>query len=78
MNDDILFGLVYSETIEMNKNNEKEKLDTEFSERIMKECMTDDPEVDHSNADEILRELLEKLGFSKVVEAYGEVHKRYA
>lgn len=57
---------------------EKEKLDIEFSERIMSECMTDDPECDHMNGDGILCELLEKLGFSKVVEAYSEIYKWYA
>lgn len=56
----------------------KEKLDIGFSERIMSECMTDDPERDHEKGDRILCELLEELGFSKVIEAYNEIFKWHA
>lgn len=37
-----------------------------------------DVEADHSNADHILCEMLEELGYTKLVELYHKVHKWYA
>lgn len=55
-----------------------ELIDIQWAEKIRKECMNDDPEKDHYNADQILLDFLSDLGFENVVEAFKEVPKYYA
>lgn len=56
--------------------------DEEWAARIVADCGEGDPtrdqEIDHSRADEILRELLTCLGYKKTVAAYDRVGKWYA
>lgn len=52
--------------------------DTEAAERIKRECHSNDQEADHINADGILLELLQSLGFEETVKAWNDVDKWYA
>lgn len=52
--------------------------DDEIAEKIRTICSTDDEEMDHISADDILCELLTALGYVKTVEAYEAVGKWYA
>lgn len=54
------------------------KIDQGYAEQIRQECMNDDPEIDHQNADELLLDLLESLGFDETTEAFKNVSKYYA
>lgn len=54
------------------------ELDVEFSDEIKRDCFSGDAEVDHGNADAILVDLLEKLGFKQTAKAYYEVSKWYS
>mgnify|MGYP001767802483 CR=1 FL=1 len=56
---------------------ELEKVDIEYSEKI-KECSFDDTESGHIKADDILCEMLLKLGYSKTVEEFKKLRKWYA
>ena len=54
------------------------KLQEEYLEK-MKLCVDDmDTELAHGNADDILCEVLLKLGYADLIEKYKEVHKWYA
>lgn len=44
----------------------------------LKECLSGDNEADHSNADQVLCELLVSLGYGDVVAAWDRVGKWYA
>jgi hypothetical protein len=56
----------------------KEKLQNEYVEK-MQECVNAyDPEAAHGDADKLLCELLEKLGYAEVVAKYKEVARWYA
>lgn len=44
----------------------------------LNQCHTHDKEADHSNADDILCELLKSLGYEDVVKAWDAVDKWYA
>lgn len=55
-----------------------DKLKQEAIDAIKNECFSGDTEIDHSMADGILCELLEKLGYSEVVEEYHKVDKWFA
>lgn len=61
------------EVIEMRK-----ALSDEMVSRLQKEVNNNDKERTHVNADDILCELLEKLGYKDVVEKYNEVSKWYS
>lgn len=52
--------------------------DEEFAEKIQYECQHGDTEGAHGRADEILCELLTKLGYTKTVNAWESVDKWYA
>lgn len=41
-------------------------------------CDTGDPEVDHGNADDVLCDFLNSIGFKRAVEAYNKIDKWYA
>jgi len=56
----------------------RKALSGEMVERLQAEVDNDDTECAHGNADDILCELLEKLGYKEVVEKYNEVSKWYA
>lgn len=58
--------------------NSTSQLDAHFASKINAECQSDDYESDHSRADELLCELLTKLGATKTVEAWEKVGKWYA
>lgn len=49
-----------------------------FAERIARECMTGDPDADHMKADELLLELLRRLGYTETITAYEAVLKWYS
>lgn len=70
--DNKLSGLRTKE-IEMRK-----ALSDEMVKRLQEEVNNDDTECAHRNADYILCELLEKLGYKDVVEKYNKVSKWYA
>jgi len=59
-----------------------ERLQKAFSDesvkRLQAEVDNTDIESAHRNADNVLCELLEKLGYKEVVEKYNEVSKWYA
>lgn len=44
----------------------------------LRECHTDDEEIDHVRADRVLCELLVSLGYGDVVEEYERVDKWYS
>lgn len=52
--------------------------DKEAAERIRKTCMHRDLETAHSDADDILCEVLKALGYKETVEAWLAVDKWYA
>lgn len=52
--------------------------DEEIATEIAQTCMHGDYEAAHQQADRILVDLLEKLGYEKTVAAYGLVGKWYA
>lgn len=56
----------------------RKALSDEMVSRLQKEANNDDTECAHINADDILCELLEKLGYKDVVEKYNEVSKWYS
>ena len=56
----------------------RKALSDEMVKRLQAEVENGDTECAHRNADGILRELLEKLGYKEVVEKYNEVSKWYA
>ena len=61
------------------KHNKKTHLNEDTFVQRLKECQeNDDTERAHYVADEILFELLTKLGFNKVVDIYEDVDKWYA
>lgn len=64
--------------LNMGNSEDEKKLDELFANKIKEDCFTDDPERDHDNADGILCELLDGLGFVKTVEAFTKVDKYYA
>lgn len=45
---------------------------------LLKKCNTGDIESDHSNADDVLCNLLIALGYDAVVQAWEDVEKWYA
>lgn len=57
----------------------KEALIKEYSEK-MRVCVNQnyDPEMAHSNADDLLIEFLDKLGFTDITYLYAQVKKWYA
>jgi hypothetical protein len=55
-----------------------EARDDETAARIKAECMSGDYETDHCDADEILCQLLDSLGYKKTAAAWAEVGKWYA
>ena len=54
-----------------------EQLLKEYTEK-MANVPSGDTEEDHMNADDLLCELLEKLGYSEVIERYRLIRKWYA
>lgn len=56
----------------------RKALSDEMVSRLQEEANNDDTECAHINADDILCELLEKLGYKDVVEKYNEVSKWYS
>lgn len=56
----------------------KEKLIAEYKAKMLEQVNNDDTEQAHSNADSLLVELLELLGYKEVTDVYGEVGKWYA
>ncbi len=57
---------------------DKDELDRRIAKHIEAECSHDDIEAAHLNADAILTDLLEQLGFNKTVAAWSEVDKWYS
>lgn len=57
---------------------EKEKLLKESIHKMVKICDEDDTEEGHIHADDLLCDVLEKLGFSELVTVYHQVDKWYA
>lgn len=57
---------------------EKEKLESKAVKLLKKEQKNKDTEASHSNADEILTNLLMDLGYQKVVKEYNKISKWYA
>jgi len=55
----------------------KEELEEKYV-KLLGECFTGDTEDDHAKADGFLCELLEELGFHKVVEKFESIEKWYA
>ena len=57
-----------------------DKLNTEYTKKMLPLTRDNEPDYEraHSNADDLLCELLRKLGFDSVVNAFGEVGKWYA
>jgi hypothetical protein len=53
----------------------RKALSDEMVKRLQAEVENDDTEQAHVNADKILCELLEKLGYKEVVDKYNEVSK---
>lgn len=56
----------------------RKALSNEMVKRLQVEVGNDDTEQAHVNADKILCELLEKLGYKEVVDKYNEVSGWYA
>ena len=56
----------------------RKALSNEMVKRLQEEVDNGDNECAHRNADAIMRELLERLGYKEVVEKYNEVSKWYA
>jgi hypothetical protein len=56
----------------------KQKLLDEAVKKLQEIAKDDDTECAHSDADQVLCDLLESLGYSDVVKAWDEVHKWYA
>lgn len=56
----------------------KEKLIAEYKAKMLEQVNNDDTEQAHSNADSLLVELLELLGYKEVTDVYDEVGKWYA
>ena len=56
----------------------RKSLSDEMVKRLQEEVDNADTECAHCNADDILCELLEKLGYKEVVVKYNEVSKWYA
>jgi len=54
------------------------KLAAEIKAKLEIEALSKHYESAHVNADDLLCELLKKLGFTEVVEAFDKVHKWYA
>lgn len=54
------------------------ELDKKYAAKIRKECHSGDTELDHSDADQLLISLLNELGYTETVKAWGEVDKWYA
>lgn len=54
------------------------ELSDEMIKRLEEVINDDDTESAHGNADDILCELLEKLGYKDVVETYNKVSKWYS
>lgn len=52
--------------------------DEHYAKQIREECPGYDKEMDHYYADQILLEILEKLGFTETVKAFNELDKWYA
>ena len=55
-----------------------EEEDRYLAEVMRCRCFTDDEEVDHINADQMLVDLLKKLGYTELVKAFDKVDKCYA
>lgn len=64
--------------VDMLEPNTHNALDNMYAERIQDSCQSGDTKRDHVKADDIVCNLLEELGFNKVVEAYEDVDKLYA
>lgn len=56
--------------------NEKEQ--QEYIDRLIELQQGNDPECNHSAADGILCEILEKLGYGNIVKEYDKIDKWYA
>ena len=56
----------------------RKALSNEMVKRLQEEVDNGDNECAHRNADYIMCELLERLGYKEVVEKYNEVSKWYA
>ena len=53
-------------------------LDASFSRKINESCFTDDTEVNHRAADELLCRALRSVGLTKIVDAFNRVKKWYS
>ena len=56
----------------------KQELKDKYINLMEKQTKGWDKEVEHVNADDLLCDLLEELGFEEVVEVYNKVEKWYA
>jgi hypothetical protein len=68
--------LANSDSREGSKMNEK--LQKEYIEKMNQFLESDDPESAHYNADRLLCELLEKIGYTELVKRYKSVPKWYS
>jgi hypothetical protein len=53
-------------------------IDADFADKIKLMCNSDDKELNHINADDALRELLQQIGMTKTVDAFDEIDKWYS
>ena len=54
------------------------KIEDEALTKMDEECFGDDQEQNHVNADRILCDIIEKLGFNRLVEKFDSIGKWYA
>ena len=57
---------------------ERQRIDAFYANRIRNEAMEGDTEGDHMAADDILVDLLSELGMTETIKQFGEVSKWYA
>jgi hypothetical protein len=57
---------------------DSEKLDALFADRIKRHCSHGDIEIAHSDADDLLIELVRHLGYTQTADAWSNVDKWYA
>ena len=62
----------------MKRQRNKQERIKDYTEKMREIATNPDCEAAHFNADELLCELLEELGYGEVVEVYHEVCKWYA
>lgn len=45
---------------------------------LLEDCIKQDPETGHGNADDILTDILKVMGYIEIVALYDKVHKWYS